>query len=119
MCHSATGRKVLAAAMSLCIVAPAYAQTPMEWRRIGNSAFEAGLAGIATGPVSRVWFSPDGGTLYAQTRSGKLWQTNDFQAWQPAATSASNSARTSGTSASVTAQRSLYTAPGNSRPLNV
>ncbi|MBL8210083.1 MAG: hypothetical protein JNK87_05195 [Bryobacterales bacterium] len=74
--------------MSLCIVAPAYAQTPMEWRRIGNSAFEAGLAGIATGPVSRVWFSPDGGTLYAQTRSGKLWQTNDFQAWQPAATSA-------------------------------
>ncbi len=88
MCQSATGRKVLAAAVFLCIALPSYAQTGLEWRRLGNSAFEAGLAGVATGPVSRVWFSPGGDTLFAQTRTGKLWQTNDFQSWQPAANAA-------------------------------
>jgi uncharacterized protein (TIGR03437 family) len=33
--------------------------------------------------VDRVWYSPDGGTLYARTSSGKTFQTSDFENWKP------------------------------------
>ncbi len=41
------------------------------------------LAGPATGPVDSVWFSADGGTLYARTHSGRVFATIDFETWSP------------------------------------
>ena len=66
----------LAAAASLA------AQT--NWRKVGGSSFEAGLAGPATGPVVSVSFSPDGGKLFARTLSGITWETADFETWSRA-----------------------------------
>jgi uncharacterized protein (TIGR03437 family) len=55
-----------------------------DWRRIGPSAAEIQLASPVTGPVERVWFSPQDSVLYARTRSGRTWQTADFEAWAEA-----------------------------------
>ncbi len=41
------------------------------------------MPSLATGAVSRVWFSPDGSTLYAQTASGRTFQSGDLEKWQP------------------------------------
>ena len=41
------------------------------------------LASPATGPVEKVWFSESGGTLYARTRSGKVFETSDYEVWLP------------------------------------
>jgi uncharacterized protein (TIGR03437 family) len=54
-----------------------------NWRRVGNSAMDLMLASPATGPVEKVWFSESGGTLYARTRSGKVFETSDYQVWLP------------------------------------
>lgn len=69
----------------------AIAQSPVtnpDWRRIGSPSVELGLAAAATGPVDAVWFGAAGNRLYARTRSGKTFQTDDFDTWS-AATSAS------------------------------
>jgi uncharacterized protein (TIGR03437 family) len=66
----------LAAAVSLA------GQT--NWRKVGGTTFEAGLAAPATGAVASVWFSSDGGTLYARTLSGNTWATADFETWSKA-----------------------------------
>jgi hypothetical protein len=59
---------VLAGLAGLVLAASAAAQAP-DWRRVGNSALDLELAGLATGPVDRVWYSP------AATRSGlNLWE---------------------------------------------
>jgi uncharacterized protein (TIGR03437 family) len=55
-----------------------------NWRRVGNSAADLLLASPATGPVDKVWFSDSGGTLYARTRSGKVFETSDYEVWLPA-----------------------------------
>lgn len=61
------------------------AQTaPAEWRRVGNPSVEVGLASPATGPAQTVWYSPDGARLYARTRSGSVFETNDFESWTAA-----------------------------------
>ena len=54
-----------------------------NWRRVGNSAMELLLASPATGPVDKVWFSDSGGTLCARTRSGRVYETSDYEVWQP------------------------------------
>ncbi len=84
MCHKGT----LRAALFLVAVTAgtpwlASGQT-LDWRRIGGSSVDLGLAGPATGPVDQVWFSEDGSTLYARTHSSRLFQTNDFETWLPA-----------------------------------
>ncbi len=61
----------------------ASAQT--DWRRIGGSAADLRLAGPVTGAMTNVWFSADGSVLYAQTGSGKVFETQDFENWEPAA----------------------------------
>src|SRR5258708_3479975 len=53
-----------------------------DWRHIGNSAIELALPSSATGPVDRVWYSSDGSGLYARTRSGRTFQTADFETWK-------------------------------------
>jgi uncharacterized protein (TIGR03437 family) len=55
-----------------------------EWRKVGSAAFDRRLAAPATGPVDRVWFSPEGGVLFARTQSGHIFQTADFSSWMPA-----------------------------------
>ncbi len=57
-----------------------------SWRKVGGSTFNAGLAAPATGPVASVWFSADGGKLFAQTVSGSTWETADFETWTKAVT---------------------------------
>lgn len=42
------------------------------------------LASPVTGPVMQVWYSDDGSLLYALTKSGKLFQTLNFESWPPA-----------------------------------
>ena len=63
-------------------MAVASAQT--DWRRIGGSAVDLRLAGPVTGAMGNVWFSADGSVLYAQTGSGKVFQTENFETWDPA-----------------------------------
>jgi uncharacterized protein (TIGR03437 family) len=58
------------------------AQNVPEWRHIGNAAIDMALPAVATGPVDRVWFSADGSVLYARSRSGRTFQTNDFEQWR-------------------------------------
>ena len=55
----------------------------VEWRHIGNTLMDSGLAGLSTGPVDRVWYAPDGSRLIAVTRSGRAFQTDDFEQWKP------------------------------------
>ena len=41
------------------------------------------LASPATGPVSRVWFSPDGSRLYALSAAGRVFESDDLETWKP------------------------------------
>jgi uncharacterized protein (TIGR03437 family) len=59
-----------------------------DWRRIGNAALELDLAGLATGPVERVWYSADGQRLLVQAPGGRRYQTVDFETWTAAADAA-------------------------------
>src|SRR5271166_1163485 len=63
---------------------PAPAQVPgMDWRHVGNAAIDLSLAGLATGPVDRAWYSPDGSRLLIRTASGFVFETSDFETWRP------------------------------------
>ncbi|MBL8222846.1 MAG: hypothetical protein JNL62_26645, partial [Bryobacterales bacterium] len=56
----------------------------LEWRRIGSASIDIALPAAATGPVTRVWYDAEGSALFAQTRSGRVWTTTDFESWKPA-----------------------------------
>jgi uncharacterized protein (TIGR03437 family) len=56
------------------------------------------LASPATGPVEQVWFSPQGATLFARTRSGIFW-TADFETWNSAPAGSTPPAPTPATAA--------------------
>lgn len=58
----------------------------VDWRHIGNSVLDRGLAGPASGPVKRVWYGA-AGALNAQTRAGLVYQTADFENWKASAAS--------------------------------
>ena len=66
--------------IALALAASATAQTP-DWRRVGNAAIDLDLAGLATGPVERVWYAPAGDQLLIRTFSGKTFETSDFDTW--------------------------------------
>ncbi|HMC59192.1 MAG TPA: hypothetical protein VKJ01_08380, partial [Candidatus Solibacter sp.] len=86
MCHKGTFRHTLRLfGLVLALAHLAAAQTGTQWRKVGSFAAEFMLASPATGPVDRVWFSSDGGLLYARTHSGKVLQTPDYTTWTPAA----------------------------------
>jgi uncharacterized protein (TIGR03437 family) len=57
----------------------------INWHHIGNSAMELGLPSVATGAVSRVWYSSDGSVLSIRTSDGRIFQTSDFERWQQVA----------------------------------
>jgi uncharacterized protein (TIGR03437 family) len=73
---------VLAAIAAIASAQTAPAQP--DWRKIGSPAVELMLASPATGPVEAVWFAPAGNRLYARTRAGRIFQTDDFDNWIPA-----------------------------------
>ena len=58
-----------------------------DWVRRGNSAIDFSLAGLATGPVERVWYGPSGDSLLVQTSTGKIFETKDFESWKAVASS--------------------------------
>jgi len=89
MCHNASSRSrgvrwiaLLAGALAVSL---AQAQVRPDWRHIGNSAVEMALASPASGAADRVWFSSDGALLIVRTASGRVFQTADFENWQPTA----------------------------------
>ncbi len=85
MCHNAP-RRVLAALVCGLALAPLLraqrAALEPQWRRYGSYTIDLALAGPASGPVERVWFSSDGARLLARTRSGDVFETSDFEKWQ-------------------------------------
>lgn len=81
MYKSATVR-VLAATVALA--GGLFGQTTGPWRQIGNALIDRSLAGLASGPVDRVWYSADGSQLLIRTPSGKVFATRDFESWQAA-----------------------------------
>lgn len=98
MCHSASNpggvlRRCVLLWGALTWLAVALAQAPAgsrnglrpDWRHIGNSAVDLALASPASGPVDRAWFSPDGALLFVRTAAGRVFQTADFEKWQPSA----------------------------------
>jgi uncharacterized protein (TIGR03437 family) len=93
MGKSATPRvkAAMGTAAVLLATAASWAQAPAaaspaalapDWYHLGNSLIDLSLAGLASGPVNRVWYSSDGGTLNILTASGKTYSTNDFEHWQ-------------------------------------
>ena len=85
MYKSATVRVLYATlAVSLGFQVGLKAQPATTWRQIGNTLIDRSLAGLATGPVDRVWYSPDGSQLLIRTASGKIFATSDFETWRPA-----------------------------------
>src|SRR5258708_18436750 len=88
VCNRATLKRTVRCGTLLIGVAWLASAQTANWRRVGNSALELMLASPATGPVASVWYSFDGSTLYARTRSGKVYETNDYEVWTPSAATA-------------------------------
>ena len=66
---------------SLIAAALAFAATLAEaaprWSRVGSTAIDLGLAGVAGGPVAETAFSLDGSILSVRTPAGRVWRTSD------------------------------------------
>src|ERR1700678_2479574 len=62
---------------------PGEAGSKTNWRQIGNTLIDRSLAGLASGPVDRVWYTADGSQLLIRTASGSVFATSDFETWQP------------------------------------
>ncbi len=82
MCKKATA---FAVAVLVLGTGKIWGQMPPDWRHIGNNSIDRSLAGLATGPVDRVQYSPDGSHLAIRTASGHLFETSDFETWHPTA----------------------------------
>jgi uncharacterized protein (TIGR03437 family) len=67
--------------VTVLAAADLWAQAPPDWRHIGNSVIEKSLAGPATGPVTRAWYSGDGSRLLIRAASGRVYETADFETW--------------------------------------
>jgi uncharacterized protein (TIGR03437 family) len=86
VCHKETirlrGRYLAAIVLGSGALAAQTAE--VAWQRVGTPSMEIGLASPATGPVAAVWYAQDGSRLYARTRSGRVFETADFENWMPA-----------------------------------
>lgn len=88
MCRKATAIWVLglaAAGFSTAVAQDARVAgrgVEIEWRHTGNAAVDLGLPSVATGAVSRVWYSADGAKLFALTATGHIFETSDFEQWR-------------------------------------
>ena len=77
---------------ALAMPASALVAQPLEWRRTGTAVISTGLASPASGAVDRVWYSADGERLFAKSRSGRVFETADFETWKPAGAAAPDAA---------------------------
>ena len=79
--HKATATHLVATVLTvLGVAAPnVYAQT--GWRPVGNWVVDRSLAGLATGPVNRVWYS-DSGSILIETASRRVFETTDLETWR-------------------------------------
>jgi len=83
MYKSATVRVLIATlGGSLGLSAQVPQTAAATWRPIGNTLIDRSLAGLASGPVDRVWYSTNGSQLLIRTASGKVFGTSDFETWQ-------------------------------------
>src|SRR5579859_1172192 len=117
MCQRAT---VWIAGLLVVAALPAAAQTaagPVRpyWRKVGNSTIDLSLASPATGPVSRVWFAPDGSRLYALTASGRVFESEDLETWSASASPSVPAATAPSAARLPVAGARLYTDPLNSQ----
>ena len=83
VCHKGTVRRAVGGTVLMLALAGLAPAQSTNWRRVGNSAVDLLLASPATGPVEKVWFSVSGGTLYARTSSGRVFETSDYEVWLP------------------------------------
>jgi len=84
MSNKATlGLRLATLVLAASAAGPVSGQAP-DWRRVGNAAMDLQLAGLATGPVDRVWYTPAGDQLLSHTLSGKTFVTIDFDRWAAA-----------------------------------
>jgi uncharacterized protein (TIGR03437 family) len=60
----------------------ANAQTTPSWSQVGGVSMNLGLAGPASGPVESVQFLAGGSRLQVQTKSGRVFETVDFEHWK-------------------------------------
>src|SRR5215471_9333950 len=84
VCHKGTVRTAVRYISLAMVLASAATAQSVNWRRVGGPAVELMLASPATGPVDNVWFATDG-RLFAHTRTGKTFETADFEIWTPSA----------------------------------
>src|SRR5215208_6735301 len=88
VCHKRTMRHfcgTAAVALAFAGMAPAQTSTAQpDWRRIGSPAVDLMLASPATGPVDEAWYAAGGNRLLVRTRSGKIFETGDFETWKEA-----------------------------------
>lgn len=52
-----------------------------QWRRLGNTAVDLQLSGLATGPMDRVQFHGADGRLFARAGAGQWYSTSDYESW--------------------------------------
>lgn len=52
-----------------------------DWRPLGSPVADLALASPVSGPVERVWFSPEGDALLVRTRSGRIFRSTDGERW--------------------------------------
>jgi uncharacterized protein (TIGR03437 family) len=71
-------------ALWLALAAASAAGQASQWRRVGNAAMDLDLAGLATGPVSRVWYSSGGNQIWIRSSAGKVFFSNDIDRWSAA-----------------------------------
>jgi uncharacterized protein (TIGR03437 family) len=71
----------LLAGTALHTLAQEAAPVAIEWRNAGNLSLDRGLNGVASGTITRVWYSADGTKLYALGVGGRVFETSDFEQW--------------------------------------
>jgi uncharacterized protein (TIGR03437 family) len=101
--------------VGLVLAVSAAAQAP-DWRRVGNAALDLELAGLATGPLDRVWYASTGDRLWARSSSGKTFETSDFDHWSAAPTDASVPALLQGWSTNLPENGAQVRNPVNPSP---
>jgi uncharacterized protein (TIGR03437 family) len=81
---SRTARELaLLCAFGLLITFSSPAQeTVSAWRRVAGTSINEGLASPATGPVAAIWYAAGSNGLFAQTESGRVFETDDFVHWR-------------------------------------
>src|ERR1035438_1107 len=83
VCHKGRVRRAVGGTVLMLVLAVLAPAQSANWRRVGNSAVDLLLASPATGAVEKVWFSVSGGTLYARTGTGRVFETSDYEVWLP------------------------------------